>query len=92
MSEQGRKCKMISLRLSAEEYQALHRLYPSYGARNLSDFARLAMQKVIGDQFPAADGSAAKIHELDMRLTALEEKFVLLHESEKEVAAGANHN
>ena len=60
MSEQNRKCKMISLRLSAEEYHALQTLYPSYGARNISDFARLAMQRVIGQPAPPASTPVAK--------------------------------
>jgi hypothetical protein len=46
MPKQDRKSKMISLRLTAGEYAALHALYPSYGARNVSDLARLASQQV----------------------------------------------
>jgi hypothetical protein len=86
MSDQSPKSKMISLRLSAEEYRALHALYPSYGARNVSDFARLAMQRVIGHPLPAANTSFSKIHELDERLAALEQKFALLLGREKEMA------
>jgi hypothetical protein len=77
---------MISLRLSAEEYRALHALYPSYGARNVSDFARLAMQRVIGHSLPAASEPFSKISELDERLAALEEKFAMLLEREKQPA------
>ena len=86
MSEQNRKSKMISLRLSVEEYQALHKLYPSYGARNVSDFARLAMQRVIGHPIPSVNTSVAKIHELDERLSAVEESIALLLDREKEPA------
>ena len=85
MSEQT-KSKMISLRLSAEEYRALHALYPSYGARNVSDFARLAMQRAIGQPLPPASASFSKIQELDERLAALEEKFASLVKREKEMA------
>jgi hypothetical protein len=77
---------MISLRLSAAEYKTLHTLYPNYGARNLSDFARLAMQRVIGNPLPAAGVSAAKIHELDERLHTVEGEIALLFEREKELA------
>ncbi|HEX3744924.1 MAG TPA: hypothetical protein VHW09_13370 [Bryobacteraceae bacterium] len=77
---------MISLRLSAEEYQTLHRLYPTYGARNVSDFARLALQRVIGHPIPSANDPAAKVQELDERLSALEEKVALLLEHELEKA------
>jgi len=86
VSEQNRKSKMISLRLSAEEYQALQTLYSSYGARNVSDFARLAMRRVIGHPIPSADTSVAKIHELDERLSAVEESIALLLDREKEPA------
>ena len=77
---------MISLRLSAEEYETLHTLYPSYGARNLSDFARLAMQRTIGLPIPSASASVAKIHELDERLRAVEERLALQFERDKEPA------
>jgi hypothetical protein len=86
MTEQNRKCKMISLRLSTEEYQALHAVYPSYGARNLSDFARLAMQRVIGHPLTAADVAAAKIHELDERLSVVEQRLALQFGRDKEMA------
>jgi hypothetical protein len=86
MPEQNRKSKMISLRLSVEEYQALHTLYPNYGARNVSDFARLAMQRIIGLPHPPVDISVAKIHELDERLSAVESMLAHLSEREKETA------
>jgi hypothetical protein len=86
MSGQNRKCKMISLRLSVEEYEALHTLYPSHGARNVSDFARWAIQSAIGHPVPAADASVAKIHELDERLSAVEERLSLVFEREREMA------
>jgi hypothetical protein len=72
------KSKMISLRVSPEEYRALHAVYPSYGARNVSEFARLAMQRVMGHPMPATSASFSKINELDERLAALEEKFASL--------------
>jgi hypothetical protein len=86
MPEQNRKSKMISLRLSAEEYKALHALYQSYGARNVSDFARLAMQRIIGHPAPAMDASIPKITELDERLSVVEGRLALLVGREK--AAG----
>jgi hypothetical protein len=77
---------MISLRLSAQEYAALHTLYPNYGARNVSDFARLAMQRIIAHPLQPEDRGVAKIHELDERLSAVEERLALLFEREKEPA------
>jgi hypothetical protein len=69
---------MISLRLTAVEYESLRSLYPTYGTRSVSEFARLAMQRVIG-QSPASGGVFAdKIHELDDRLNAVEANVTLL--------------
>ena len=84
MPDSSRKCKMISLRLSAEEYQALHTIYANYGARNISDFARLAMQRVIGHPL-ASDAPVASIDELDQRLGIVEEKIGLLLDREREM-------
>ena len=86
MPDQDRKCKMISLRLSAEEYEALHTLYSNYGARSVSELARLAMQRMIGHPLPSENASFSKIQELDKRLAALEEKFELLLAREEELA------
>ena len=43
--DQDSRSRMISLRLSRKEYDALQALYPAYGARSISDFARLAMKR-----------------------------------------------
>jgi hypothetical protein len=69
---------MISLRLSAEEYLALIKVYQRFGARNVSDFARLAMQRAIGQPLPVDSASLSRTLEFDERLTALEAKFALL--------------
>ena len=78
MSDTDRKNKMISLRLSAVEYEALRAHYPSYGARNISDFARLAMQRVIDNSHAREGALVAKIHELDDRLHSVETDIALL--------------
>ena len=43
MSDSDRKQRMISLRLSDEEYQGLKAHYRAHGARNISELARLAL-------------------------------------------------
>jgi hypothetical protein len=40
---------MISFRVSDTEYQALQMLHHLHGARNVSDFARLAVTRMISD-------------------------------------------
>src|SRR5947199_6948 len=52
MAESKRKSKMISLRLSSAEYEALRAIHASFGARSVSDFARQAMRKVIAGGVP----------------------------------------
>lgn len=86
MAEQNRKCKMISLRLSPQEYQTLQRLYPSFGARSLSEFARLAMHRIIDEPATASRASHSKLLELDQRVSLLEERSGLLSKREKELS------
>jgi len=69
---------MISLRLSAGEYETLRSLYPSYGARNVSDFARLAMQRVIGSTCASDNLLVSKMREMDDRLRSVEIRVALL--------------
>jgi len=72
MPDHTRRCKIISLRLSAEEYEALRTLYPKHGARNISDFARLAIQRAIGNSIAADSGLRTSVQDLDLRLGHLE--------------------
>ncbi len=83
MSPQTRKNKMISLRLSEEEYAALRAHSSSSGARNVSDLARLALQRVIA-QSPASQAElSTKVSELDHRLTRIETNLARLLQPEK---------
>jgi hypothetical protein len=47
MSLMIRRSKMISFRLSPEEYQTLHEACMERGVRSISDLARTAMQRLI---------------------------------------------
>jgi hypothetical protein len=49
-----RKNRIISLRLSEEEYESLKSVYASRGVRSLSEFARDAMHRVVGG-YPSSD-------------------------------------
>jgi len=66
---------MISLRLSATEHEALRAIYPTYGARSVSDFVRLAMRRVIGSLFAPDDALVLRLNELDDRLSSIEARF-----------------
>jgi hypothetical protein len=73
----GRK-KMISIRLSEVEYELLKKQHRTYGARNVSDLARLALQRIMNGSAAFQDSIAAKLAELDDRVHALETKISLM--------------
>ena len=83
MPDESPKSRMISLRVSEEEYEALHSLYTAYGARSVSDFARLAMQHVIGFRIGAEAGPKVTLQQLDERLRAVERTLARLQRREK---------
>lgn len=83
MSDSDRKQKMISLRLSEEEYKGLNTHYRAYGVRNISEFARLALQRIVSESAGGEDGVAARLSDLDERLRQVESQVSLLVEREK---------
>ncbi len=86
MPDSDHRRKMISLRLSEVEYEVLKTNYRTHGARNISELARLALQRIVTDSPGSQDGFAAKLSELDDRIRHLESDVSLLLEREKEVA------
>ena len=76
MPHPDRRKKMISLRLSVEEYELLKANCHSYGARNLSDFARQALQRIMTGPADPPDGFVRKLAELDERVQVLESRIV----------------
>jgi hypothetical protein len=83
MSDSDRKQKMISLRLSEEEYKGLHTHYRAYGVRNMSEFTRLALQRIVAEPAGTEHGVAVRLSELDERLRQVESQLSLLMEREK---------
>ena len=83
MLDPDRRKKMISLRLSEEEFELLKARYHSYGARNVSDLARQALQHIMTGSPTPQPGFAVKLSELDDRVHALETSVSLLLEREK---------
>jgi predicted DNA-binding protein len=63
---------MISLRLSNEEYESLRNLYRVHGSRSVSEFARNAMQKVIGDAQAEPANIETRLQELDSKMSSLD--------------------
>jgi hypothetical protein len=78
-----RRKRMISLRLSEEEFELLKTRYHTYGARNVSELARLALQHILTRPPGPQNDFAGKLAELDDRVRALEASVSLLREREK---------
>jgi hypothetical protein len=76
---EGKK-KMISLRLSEVEYEGLKTQYSAYGARNVSDLARLALQRIMKSSPDPPDAYAERLADLDHRLHDLESQVSQLVE------------
>jgi hypothetical protein len=77
------KTKMISLRLSEVEFDFLKTRYQTYGARNVSDLARLAVQRMMHGWDNPGNNIAVKMAALDSRIAALESRIALLAEQER---------
>lgn len=73
------KNKILTLRLSANEYYALKTLHQAHGARNVSEFARSAIKKMIaGEPFGVEDSLRAQVNDLNHRVTSLESRLANL--------------
>lgn len=86
MLDPDRRKKMISLRLSEEEFELLKARYHTYGARNVSDLARQALHHMMTGSPVPHDDFAAKLAELDGRVHTLESRVSLLLQAEKVVS------
>jgi hypothetical protein len=87
------KNKMISFRLSDQEYDELRSVCESQGVRSLSDFARLAIEKLIaGGEVGTETGLQSRIEALNSRVQVLDRaverlaEIVDLHNQQKELA------
>jgi Arc/MetJ-type ribon-helix-helix transcriptional regulator len=68
MTVMKRRSKMISVRLSEQEYRNLVALCEQRGARSLSDLARDAMSGLLSD----GNGKAVEVERLQGRVMELE--------------------
>jgi hypothetical protein len=80
------KRKMISIRLSEAEYEVLRTHYRTYGAHNVSELARLALQRILTGPAATQGDVAVKLSELDERVRSLESSVSLLREQERVIA------
>jgi Arc/MetJ-type ribon-helix-helix transcriptional regulator len=65
-----RKDKMVSFRLSQEEYEQLQKACGERGVRNVSDLARSAMRTLLGHE-TGRDALVGQVEELRQRVTEL---------------------
>ena len=72
-----RKTKMISLRLSPEEYEVLRSLYRVHGSRSVSDFVRTAMQRVIAETV-LSQSLEGGIQELNSKMALIDQDVARL--------------
>jgi hypothetical protein len=72
MPDSERRIRTLSLRLSEVEYEGLKTQYQIHGARNVSDLARLALQRLMAESPSSQSAIAAKLLELDDRIHSIE--------------------
>ena len=72
MNALKRRSRMVSFRLSEEEYEGLKNVCMTAGARSLSDIARDAVQRLLGDATEKKADSDAQLRVLYQKLDALE--------------------
>jgi len=80
MREAERKVRVMSLRLSEMEYQAMRKLYRSVGASSISDFARLAMKRTIKQSDAEESELLGKLREMEGRINAIEGRLSVILE------------
>lgn len=84
-----RKSKMVSFRLSPEEYRQLRDACATQGVRSVSELARAAMQGLIAPDGPAVP-LQTQVQELRDRVTLLSEQVDRLsRELEPQISAAA---
>jgi hypothetical protein len=71
-----RRTRIVSFRLSDDEYESLKQVSLSEGARSVSDYARVALCRLLGASRPGdGDGIEAKVLHLDAQMQALQDEL-----------------
>ena len=69
-----RRSRMVSFRLSEEEYEGLKHICIRLGARSLSDVARDAVQRLLGNGAELKSGGNTQLRVLYERIDALDQE------------------
>jgi len=83
MPDLNRRRKTISLRLSEVEFEVLKTRYRTYGVGNVSELARLALQRMMTGPAAPHDAFSARLLDLEERVHQLESHVSLLLERER---------
>ena len=71
LSELNKKSKMVSFRLSGEEYRLLQGACSKSGARSVSELARAAMQRIILEDNFCPGSADTELRELKVKFNVL---------------------
>ena len=71
-SPASHKTRILSLRISEKDFDALKSRYAAHGARSISEFARDAMQNMIAGHAAPSAALELRIQEIDGRLSLLD--------------------
>ena len=78
MREPKKKSKMISIRLSSEEYESMKAAFASRGIRSVSEFARDAMQRLLHAPPGLNEGHGTAAGDLEFRMRTLDSRVTRL--------------
>jgi hypothetical protein len=70
-----RRSRMVSFRLSEEEYESLRHICLTAGARSLSDIARDAVHRLIGNGAEQKNDLETQLRLLNERMDAIDEEI-----------------
>lgn len=65
------KNRIVTVRVSEDEFESLRTATSSLGYRSVSDLARAAMHRIIGNNLPPEDVLATRFETFDARLDRL---------------------
>ncbi|HKW98200.1 MAG TPA: hypothetical protein VJN43_10735 [Bryobacteraceae bacterium] len=69
-----RRSRMVSFRLSEEEYEGLRQICLTVGARSLSDIARDAVHRLLGEETEPRKDVDAELRLLGEKMNALDQE------------------
>ena len=80
MALMSRRSRMVSIRLSDEEFKQLLEACHAHGARSISDLAREAMHRMVLNGKANGPELGEKVRELDARLAVLQDEVARLRD------------